>query len=148
LYISDIRFSTADQIQPPRSNNNSAGIAMVKTHGLTHLALSVRDPDVSLRFYYDVFGVQEYFRDETSIHVQIPDARDVITFVRDGSTAGQEGGVMHFGFRLTDPADIDLAVQEVEKAGGRILRQGEFGPGFPFAFIHDPDGYEVEIWFE
>ena len=32
---------------------------MVKTHGLTHLSLTVRDPERSARFYADVFGVRE-----------------------------------------------------------------------------------------
>ena len=72
----------------------------------------------------------------------------LITFVREPSLAGQVGGVMHFGFRLQAPGDIDHAVQEVERAGGRILRRGEFGPGLPFVYVSDPDGYEVEIWYE
>jgi hypothetical protein len=29
-----------------------------------------------------------------------------------------------------------------------VLRRGEFAPGLPFAYVHDPDGYEIEIWFE
>ena len=40
---------------------------MIKTHGLTHISLSVRDPERSLRFYRDVFGVQEYYRDDEQI---------------------------------------------------------------------------------
>ncbi len=36
---------------------------MVKTHGLTHIALKVADPDRALRFYRAAFGVEEYFRD-------------------------------------------------------------------------------------
>ena len=48
----------------------------------------------------------------------------------------------------TSPADIDFAIREVERAGGRLLRRGEFSPGFPFAYVSDPDGYEIEIWFE
>ena len=121
---------------------------MVKTHGLTHLNLAVRDPDRSLRFYRDVFGVVEYFRDATSIQVQGPGPHDVIAFEKDAQAAGRVGGVTHFGFRLTTPDDIDLAVREAEKAGGRLLRRGEFSPGFPFAYVADPDGYEIEIWFE
>jgi hypothetical protein len=27
-------------------------------------------------------------------------------------------------------------------------KRGEFAPGFPFAYVADPDGYEIEIWFE
>jgi hypothetical protein len=33
-------------------------------------------------------------------------------------------------------------------AGGKLLRRGEFSPGYPNAYIADPDGYELEIWYE
>ena len=64
------------------------------------------------------------------------------------ATGGLGGGVAHFGFRLVDPDDIDRAIAEVERAGGRLLRRGEFAPGLPYAYVADPDGYEIEIWFE
>jgi catechol 2,3-dioxygenase-like lactoylglutathione lyase family enzyme len=67
---------------------------------------------------------------------------------RTPATAGLSGGVAHFGFRLVDPDDIDRAIAEVERAGGRLLRRGEFAPGLPYAYVADPDGYEIEIWFE
>ena len=121
---------------------------MIKTHGLTHIALAVRDPERSLRFYQQVFGVREYFREAGSIQVLGPGAHDVIAFEQDVAAAGKRGGIVHFGFRLVTASDIDDAVAEVERAGGRVLRRGEFSPGFPFAFIADPDGYEVEIWYE
>ncbi len=121
---------------------------MIKTFGLTHLNLAVRDPDRSLRFYQQLFGVREYFRDENTIQVQGPGPHDVIAFERDASCAAMAGGLSHFGFRLTDAADIDEAVRQAEACGGRLLRRGEFAPGFPFAYVADPDGYEIEIWFE
>ena len=40
------------------------------------------------------------------------------------------------------------ALRQVKAAGARILRQGEFGPGSPYLYIEDPDGYTIEIWFE
>jgi catechol 2,3-dioxygenase-like lactoylglutathione lyase family enzyme len=121
---------------------------MVKTHGLTHLNLAVRDPERSLRFYESVFGVREYHRDESSIQVLGPGRHDVIAFERNRRQAGKTGGITHFGFRLTKPGDIDAAVAAVEKAGGRLLRRGDFGPGLPFAYVADPDGCEIEIWYE
>ena len=56
--------------------------------------------------------------------------------------------MVHFGFRLIDPRSIDAAVREVELAGGKILSRGDFCPGEPYLFAADPDGYEVEIWYE
>ncbi len=121
---------------------------MIKTHGLTHINLAVRDPDRSLLFYTRVFGVKEYYRDSESIQVQGPGPHDVIAFEKAGADAGKKGGITHFGFRLVNPNDIDSAVAEVERAGGTLARRGEFAPGFPFAYVKDPDGYEIEIWYE
>jgi catechol 2,3-dioxygenase-like lactoylglutathione lyase family enzyme len=121
---------------------------MVKTYGLTHVALAVRDVERSLTFYQQVFGVEAYFREEGRIHVRTPGCHDVITFDQTAAARGPGGGVIHFGFRLRSPSDIDEAVREGERAGGTVLRRGEFSPGFPYAYVADPDGYEVEIWYE
>ena len=121
---------------------------MVKTHGLTHIALCVVDPDRALAFYRAVFGVREYFRDASTIQALGPGPHDVIAFEKRPADAGSAGGIIHFGFRLTRPDDIDGAVAAVQDAGGTVLSRGSFGPGLPYAFVRDPDGYEIEIWFE
>ena len=121
---------------------------MVETHGLAHISLAVCDPQRSLDFYSQVFGAREYFRDEHQIQAQGPGPFDVLAFERVPASAGTRGGIQHFGFRLKQAEDIALAVAEVRRAGGTILRQGEFAPGCPFAYVTDPDGYEIEIWFE
>jgi catechol 2,3-dioxygenase-like lactoylglutathione lyase family enzyme len=76
---------------------------MVKTYGLTHISLAVRDPERAFRFYQQVFGLQEVYRDEDSIQAATPGCKDVIAFERDAAGAGRVGGVAHFGFRLTTP---------------------------------------------
>lgn len=119
----------------------------IPTHGLTHLSLAVADPERSLAFYARLFGVREVYRDEGQIQVAGPGDHDVIAFDRSDA-AGRRGGVDHFGFRLKDPADVELAVAEARAAGAKIVRRGEFGPGLPFVYIEDPDGYTIEIWFE
>lgn len=121
---------------------------MVKTYGLTHIALCVADKERSLKFYSDVLGAVEYFRDDTSVLFKTPGAHDVIALVEDKQNAGKQGGVQHFGFRLTSPNDITTAIENIKKAGGKILSSGEFSPGYPYVFALDPDGYEIELWYE
>jgi catechol 2,3-dioxygenase-like lactoylglutathione lyase family enzyme len=75
---------------------------MIRTRGLTHISLAVRDIERSAAFYGHVFGAR----------------------------------------------DIDRAVAEVERAGGKLLRRGEFRLGMPYAVVADPDGCEVEICYE
>lgn len=120
---------------------------MIKTHGLNHISLSVRDLERSLAFYKRLFGVREYARDETSIQVLGPGPHDVIAF-DSRPTHGQPGGIDHFGFRLTDPADMQDVLRQIEAAGAKILSRGEFGPGLPYVYFEDPDGYTIEVWFE
>ena len=121
---------------------------MVKTFGLTHFGMAVRDSERAYQFYHDVFGVEEYYRSGGEIFAKTPGAHDVLAFDENGPNAGLRGGIGHIGFRLQSPDDIDAAVEAVERAGGTVLRKGEFCPGCPYAFVSDPDGYEIEIWYE
>jgi catechol 2,3-dioxygenase-like lactoylglutathione lyase family enzyme len=100
------------------------------------------------RFYEQVLGMVPVYRAAGFIQAQTPGSRDVLVFEEGGPRPGERGGIAHFGFRLTDPADIDQAVAAVRAAGGTISSQGEFCPGEPYVFFTDPDGYEVEIWYE
>lgn len=121
---------------------------MIRTYGLTHVALAVRDAARAYEFYRDVFGMVEVYRGEGFIQAQTPGAWDVLVFEERPDRAGVAGGVAHFGFRMRDEAEIDAAVHAVERAGGKVLSRGEFCPGEPYVFFADPDGYEVEIWHE
>jgi catechol 2,3-dioxygenase-like lactoylglutathione lyase family enzyme len=121
---------------------------MIKTYGLTHVAVAVRDVRRAAAFYQQVFGAVEVYTKDTFVQLQTPGARDVLVFEEQPALAGKSGGVAHFGFRLQNPADIDAAATAVTKAGGVVKEQGEFVPGEPYLFATDPDGYEIEIWFE
>jgi catechol 2,3-dioxygenase-like lactoylglutathione lyase family enzyme len=122
---------------------------MIRTQGLTHIHLVVRDLERSLRFYQAVFGMEEQFRDGPKmVFLNTPGSQDLITLNEDpgeARLAGVNGGVAHFGFRLAQFADLDAAIAEVEAAGGKLIRRGEHGPAKRFAYIEDPDGYVIEL---
>jgi catechol 2,3-dioxygenase-like lactoylglutathione lyase family enzyme len=121
---------------------------MIKTYGLTHIALAVRDVRRAARFYQDVFGAKVVYEQPDFVQLQTPGTRDVLVLERNAKRADEQGGIAHFGFRLEKPGDIDLAREAVERAGGVVREQGEFVPGEPYLFARDLDGYEIEIWFE
>ena len=119
-----------------------------RTLGLSHLALAVRDPQASAAFYVSAFGCEVYVRGPDQWQVKGPGPHDVLAFDRAPQEAGRASGIRHFGFRLAAPEDLDAAVAAALGAGGRLLERGEFAPGAPYAFVADPDGYAVELWWE
>ena len=121
---------------------------MVKTFGLTHLALGVENVEHSFRFYESVFGMVAVYRSDDFLQAQTPGARDVLVFERSPGPRRGTGSIAHFGFRLTDPSDVPAAAAAVEAAGGTVVEQGEFCPGEPYLFARDRDGYLLEIWYE
>lgn len=121
---------------------------MITTYGLTHIALKVKNITTSLFFYQQVFGVQIMYQKPGFAQVQTPGSKDIIVFEQSETIEPNGSGIMHFGFRLVDPNDIEQLADEVISAGGEIKETGEFVPGEPYAFIIDPDGYEMEVWFE
>lgn len=122
---------------------------MIGTLGLSHIHLMVRDLSRSLAFYQRVFGLEERFREgHHMVFLNTPGRQDLVTLNEDpdeANLAGANGGINHFGFRLASASDLDAAVTEVEAAGGTLVKRGEHGPGVPYAYVRDPDGYLIEL---
>ena len=119
---------------------------MIRTYGLTHIALPVKDVGRTALFYQRVFGARVMYSHEGFIQVQTPGSHDILVF-EEGAAAGLPAGV-HFGFRLMEQEDPDKLAETIVAAGGGIRDKGSFGPGEPYIFFYDPDGYEVEIFYE
>ena len=112
----------------------------MKTYGLTHVALAVRDVKRSFKFYQQVLGIASVYEGDDSIQAQTPGTRDVLVFERSPKRAGKTGGIAHFGFRLVKPVAVSAIVRKVQRAGGKVLRKGEFAPGLPYAQLRSIRG--------
>jgi catechol 2,3-dioxygenase-like lactoylglutathione lyase family enzyme len=121
---------------------------MIKTFGLTHIALPVKDVKLSSAFYQKIFGVKEMYCYPDYIQVQTPGSKDIIVFENQKKKTASVKKGFHFGFRLPKPIDLNPIIRKIKQAGGKIKETGEFVPGEPYVFFYDPDGYEIEIWFE
>jgi len=122
---------------------------ITSTYGLTHIAVLVKDLEKTLRFYQSVFDMKVMYHERDMVQLTTPGCHDILVFQQEhNDLTGKTGGIIHFGFRLRDPNDISSLKERIIKAGGIIKEAGEFVTGSPFVFFKDPDGYEVEVWYE
>jgi catechol 2,3-dioxygenase-like lactoylglutathione lyase family enzyme len=119
-----------------------------KTYGLTHIAIAVRDLDRTLLFYQKIFDVEVMYHEDNFLQVTTPGSNDIIVFEKKPAEHGKTGGIAHFGFRLRNAKDMEEMTGRIVTAGGEIVDKGEFVPGEPYVFFKDPDGYEIEVWYE
>ena len=119
------------------------------TYGLTHLSMTVRDHNRTLRFYQEIFDMQVMYREGNVLQLNTPGSPDALVFIENKDFEFTDSGsILHFGFRLRSPEAMDEIKKKVVRAGGIITDEGEFEAGFPKLFFKDPDGYEVEVWYE
>lgn len=122
---------------------------ITSTYGLTHIAVLVKDIERTLRFYQAVFDMELMYHEKDMIQLTTPGCHDILVFQQGSNDlTGKPGGIVHFGFRLRDPKEIASIEEKLIKLGAVIKERGEFVPGSPYIFFSDPDGYEVEVWYE
>jgi len=124
---------------------------VIKTYGLRHIQIKVKDVERAFSFYAELLGFEEQFRDGgRTIFASIPDGDDLITLHQPEASEPlyglDRGGLLHFGFALPEGTNMSDAERQVIAAGGTDLRRGEHEAGKPFLYFHDLDGYEVELW--
>jgi catechol 2,3-dioxygenase-like lactoylglutathione lyase family enzyme len=134
---------------------------MAMYSGIRHLHLKVADVERSVRFYREAFDMEvaDQKADGRMAFLATPGGGDLLTLCDaelddenvthavEGSRgrAGDNGGIDHIGFALTDQNQLDAAIEKVLAAGGELVRRFDLAPGFETAFVRDLDGYAIQI---
>jgi catechol 2,3-dioxygenase-like lactoylglutathione lyase family enzyme len=116
--------------------------------GLDHLVLTVRDQDVSRRFYVEQLGCTLDHVNERISLVQLRFGDHLIDLLPATAIEPPRGGLDHFCLSvrcddLTAVADA-LRRRGVTVEGDIADRRGAYGQG-PSIYLRDPDGYRIEL---
>ena len=124
---------------------------MFQTYGLCHLNIPVSDLQRTVGFYAGLFGMTEIRRFEDCVMLRTPNTHEVLTLTRNADKAKQmtKQEDFHFGFRLTELVDMNEILNQAMRLGGSSPTQGGAKEkGRVWASVKDPDGYDVEIFWE
>lgn len=116
---------------------------MNSVRGLRHLQLGVSHVDCAVRFYVDVFGLEERYRaDNGVVYLRIPGSAQHIALRHDP----EAGGLAHrFGLIRADRSDVDPLLELVRARGGSLVRCRRFTPGVVEVVVADPDGNVISL---
>ena len=115
---------------------------------LAHTMIRVRDLDASLEFYCDFLGLQEICRkdlgDDATLVFLTDDSQKYhieLKFNKNGRDYTIRNQFGHLAFHVDD---LDWVISDV-KDRSWWFRQSKPSSSSQYNFIHDPDGYDVEI---
>ncbi len=118
---------------------------MITTNGLNHLALPVRDPERSARFYANLFNMEITSSSPEMAFVKTIGCTDMIAFSRSDVDFVSSSKSMHFGF-MVDSEQFDEALRTIEEQSVKKVSGPSRRSIGRFVFIEDLDGYTVEIF--
>jgi catechol 2,3-dioxygenase-like lactoylglutathione lyase family enzyme len=114
--------------------------------GLRHLALNVRDPQASKRFYADCFGMEVVWEPDPD-NVYLSSGWDNLALHR--SDAAAAGALDHLGFIVDARDEVDRLAGSFRAKGVTIAAEPrDHRDGSRSFYCLDPDGLRVQILFE
>ena len=116
---------------------------MIRTRGLAHVELAVRDLAAAVEFYADVFGFEVVALGAGGAALGAPAGAGTLALRRVEPGAGVP--VTTFGLALVDAADLDAAVALVVAAGGSVVERVVHAVGASAAVVTDRDGHRISL---
>jgi len=114
---------------------------------IQHLALTVRDPQASARFYLGTLGLAARAGEEPwGVRVSTDDDF-MVALIRGAPLSSEVVDRVHFGCRLASPDAVHAAR---ERLRGAEVHEVEWcdEDGYTAVKVADPDGYVVELSYE
>ncbi len=124
--------------------------------GVTHIALPVSDPDMTLAFYarYADMDVVHRRRDDDTGHevLWLSDHTRpfvlVLVQVDTVDVTGRLGGMAHVGVACRSRAEVEQRCSAARAEGREVEGPHDEGPPVGYwAFVADPDGHNLELSF-
>jgi len=124
------------------------GCAMLKTEGVLHFTIPVKDLDRAERFYTEIMGMRRLRRNNHMVFMQAGDDCFVLTYSENPITpnAGDKHDV-HHAFRVS-PQEYVRARNFLAEMGIAIIKEENRLSGTfqgRSAYFHDPDRNVLEI---
>jgi catechol 2,3-dioxygenase-like lactoylglutathione lyase family enzyme len=116
-------------------------MAGFRTQGLDHVAISVRDLELSERFYGDLLGLEREHEQWHEPKFMVSEGSGLALFSLE-SHADRDPRVLHVAFRVDRKAF--QAAQETLKGRDITFRFSDHGACHSIYF-DDPDGHQIEL---
>src|SRR5688572_6149151 len=114
--------------------------------GLRHVALNVRDPQASKRFYSECFGMSVVWEPDPH-NVYLSSGPDNLALHRSMVTG--PGVLDHMGFIVETREDVDRLAARFEELGVKIAAAvKDHRDGSRSFYCLDPDGISIQVLFE
>lgn len=114
--------------------------------GLRHLALRVKDPQVSKRFYGECFGMSVVWEPDPD-NVYLSSGTDNLALHRDAVQG--PGALDHMGFIVDTKEEVDRLAVRFRECGVRIaVEPRDHRDGSRSFYCLDPDGLRIQVLFE
>lgn len=119
-------------------------------HGLTHVALPVRDIDASLAFYREFASMepvhQRVGEDGARVAWISDRTRPFVVVLLEREVDHPLGGMAHLGIGLDSREAVDDVLERARAQGHPTIGSFDSGPPVGYwGFVQDPDGHNLEV---
>jgi len=114
--------------------------------GMRHLALRVRDPQASKRFYSDCFGMKVVWEPDPD-NVYLSSGPDNLALHR--AEVGGAGALDHMGFIVDTKEEVDRLAERFRARGVTLTAEPrDHRDGSRSFYCLDPDGLRIQVLYE